>query len=311
MMPDRVALDAAAARSAHVAATFADHPTNRRLRETFAGNDAGHLAVAAERLLTEEYWLADLLTPMIAEMRAEPLFEPPVEAQRDAVRFSTILFAQPTVTITATILSADALAVAVPARSVTIAGRVSVIRYVRGGGARRALWTAEPAAADLRAADAAPCTLTLDEPLGDGMVVRLDGRTQGQVISGATSDVVTVTATVRPGASAYVREYAVADGALLRCAMLDEQPARTQMLLAYLRLAGRADAAGCFAAAVRDDAFFVRWPAMREWLALDAPTALPHLRIMAQADPHAEVRTAARATLAMIGCRPEAAICHA
>jgi hypothetical protein len=285
-------------------------PIIRRLRETFAGNDAGHLAAAAERLLTEDNWLAGLLTPMIAEMRAEPLLEPPVEAQRDAVRFSTILFAQPTVTITATILSADALAVAVPARSVTIAGRVSVIRYVRGGGARRALWTTEPAAADFRAADAAPCTLTLDEPLGDGMVVRLDGRTQGQVISGATSDVVTVTATVRPGASAYVREYAIADGALLRCAMLDERPARTQMLLTYLRLAGRTDAASCFAAAVRDDAFFVRWPAMREWLALDAPTALPHLRIMAQADPHAEVRTVARATLAMIG-RQEAAICHA
>ena len=86
MMPDRVALDAAAARSAHVAATFADHPTNRRLRDMFAGDDAGHLAVAAERLLTEDDWLADLLTPMIAEMRAEPLLEPPLEAQRDAVR---------------------------------------------------------------------------------------------------------------------------------------------------------------------------------------------------------------------------------
>jgi HEAT repeat protein len=92
--------------------------------------------------------------------------------------------------------------------------------------------------------------------------------------------------------------------------MLDERPARAQMLLTYLRLAGRTDAASCFAAAVRDDAFFVRWPAMREWLALDAPTALPHLRIMAQADPHAEFRTVARATLAMIG-RQEAAICHA
>ena len=310
-MPDRAALDAAAARSARVAAVFADHPVNRALREMFAGEDADDLADTAERLLGEKNWLTDLLAPLIVELRAEPLFEPPFEAQRDPVRFSTVLFEHPTVTITATVLSADALAVAVPARSVTIAGRRSVIRYVRGGAARRALWMAEPAAADFRAADAAPCRLTLNEPLADGMVVRLDGRTQGQVISGATSDLVTVTATIRPGASAYVREYAVADGALLRCAMLDEQPARTQMLFAYLRLAGRADAASCFAAAVRDDAFFVRWPAMREWLALDAPGALPHLRAMAEADPHEEVRTAARKTLAMIGRRREAEPCHA
>jgi hypothetical protein len=310
MMPDRAALVAAAARSARVAAAHADHPVNRMLRAAFIGDDVATLADAAERLLAREDWLADLLAPLIAEAHAEPLFEPPVEGQRDALRFSTVLFDQPNVTITATVLSADALTVAAPARSVTVAGRVSVIRYVRGGGARRRLWTAEPAGADFRAAGAAPCVATLDAPLADGMVVRLDGRTQGQVIAGATSDLLTVSATIRPGASAYVREYAVADGALLRCAMLDERPARTQMLLAYLRLAGRKDAGGCFAAAVQDDAFFLRWPAMREWLALDAPAALPHLRTMAEADPHDEVRGAARATLALLVPRQGAAACH-
>lgn len=309
-MPDRAALAAAAARSARVAATHADHPVNRMLQAAFAGNDVATLADVAERVLARADWVIDLLAPLIAEMRADPLFEPPVEAQRDALRFSTVLFDRPNVTITATALSADALAVAGVARSVTISGRVSVIRYVRGGGARRRLWTAEPAGADFRAAQAAPCTVTPDEPLADGTVVRLDGRTQGQVIAGARSDLLTVTAMIRPGASAYVREYATADGALLRCAMRDERPARTQMLLAYLRLANRTDAAVCFAAAVKDDAFFLRWPAMREWLALDAPAALPHLRAMAEADPHDEVRGAARATFAAIVARQGATACH-
>ncbi|WP_267387862.1 hypothetical protein [Sphingomonas sp. GC_Shp_3] len=310
MTLDRAALDAAAARSSRFAASFADHPVTRMLEHAFAGDDAEQLADAAELLLARGDWLAELLAPMVAELRADPLFEPPFEAQRDTVRFSTVLFERPAVTLTATIVSADALAVAPPVRSVTIAGRLSVIRFVRGGGARRQVWTADPADADFRAAGAGPCALTRDQPLADDMVVRLDGRTQGQVIAGATSDLVTVTATIRPGASPYVREYALADGALLRCAMLDEQPARTQMLLAYLRLAGRKDSGACFAAAAGDAAFFLRWPAMREWLALDAPAALPHLHAMAEADPHHEVRTAARATLAAITMRQGAAACH-
>jgi hypothetical protein len=310
-MLDRAALHAAAARSAHVAAGFVDHPVTRMLRSTFVSEDAGQLTDAAERLLADDAWVGEMLTPLIAAAQADPLFEPPLEAQRDAVRFSTVLFDQPTVTITATVLSADALAVAGPARSVTVAGRRSVIRYVRAGEARRQLWTAEPAGADFRAAGARHAVLASDQPLEDGMVVRLDGGTQGQVLGGATSDIVTISVTIRPGASAYVREYAVADGALLRCAMLDERPARTQMLLAYLRLAERLDAGPCFAAAARDDAFFLRWPAMREWLALDARAALPGLRGMAAGDPHDEVRGAAHATLAMIEARLEAAACHA
>lgn len=310
MAMDRAALDAAAARSARIAAGFADHPVNRMLRAAFVGDDAGTLADTAERMLAREDWLADLLAPLIAAMRAEPLFEPPVDAQRDAVRFSTILFDQPNMTITATILSADALAVAPPTRSVTLAGRLAVIRYARAGGARRQLWTAQSAEPDFHAAAAGRCAMTLDQPLADGMVVRLDGRTQGQVIYGATADLVTITATVRSGASAYVREYRLADGALLRCAMLDERPARIQMLLAYLRLARRADAGACFAAAVQDAAFFLRWPAMREWLALDARAALPDLRAMAERDPHDEVRAAARATLAMIVAAREPAACR-
>jgi len=310
MSLDRAALDAAAARSAHVAASFAEHPVNRMLRAAFAGEDVERLAGAAERLLTQAEWVEELLAPMITALRAEPLFEPAFEAQRDAARFSTVLFDQPSVTITATVLSADALASAGPARQVAVSGRFSVIRYARAGGAHRRVWAAEPAGPDFRASRAERCRWLGAAALADGDVVRLDGRTHGQVIAGATSDLLTLTATIRTGASPYVREYATADGTLLRCAMLDERPARTQLLLAYLRLAGRKDAGACFAAAACDDAFFLRWPAMREWLALDAAVALPQLRAMAKDDPHDEVRAAARTTLAMIDARREVSTCR-
>jgi hypothetical protein len=76
------------------------------------------------------------------------------------------------------------------------------------------------------------------------------------------------------------------------------------MLLAFLRLAGRADAGPQFDAATRDPAFHLRWAAMREWLALDARAAMPRLEAMMVADPHVEIREAAARTLATIRLRP-------
>ena len=79
-----------------------------------------------------------------------------------------------------------------------------------------------------------------------------------------------------------------------------------KLLLAYLRAARRADAAPAFETATRAPAYFLRWAAMREWLALDARAALPRLRALAH-DTNAEVRAAARATLpqvqAALACR--------
>ena len=77
----------------------------------------------------------------------------------------------------------------------------------------------------------------------------------------------------------------------------DEASSRTQLMLALLRTMERTDAAPLFAEMVRGDHFYARWQAMREFLALDAELALPHLRAMAATDPHPEVRAAAAQTL--------------
>ncbi len=296
-LPDRATLDAAAGRSFAVAAAFRASAPYRALESLFA-----EVAVesAVTTLLSDYRWVGELIAPLIAALAEDPWFEPPFRIARDGLRIGTVLFETAAVSIAATVLSADALAAVPPPRTIVIPGRVTVTRYVRAGNARMRRWEAEPMRADFSAATGKPCVLVPELRLADGDVVRIDGRTQGHVIADATSDVVTLSATLRAQTIPYAREYAIDTGALVRIATNDDRAARTQMLLAYLRLAGRQGSQACFAATTRDPAFFLRWAAMREWLASDAGAALPRLREMAAGDPNAEVRAAANATLAMI-----------
>ena len=296
-LADRAILEASAAKSFATAAAFRASEPYRGLEDLFA-------EVAIERaistLFSDSGWVGALIAPLIAALAEDPWFEPPFRVARDGLRIGTVLFETATVSIAATVLSADALAAARDPHTVAIPGRVTVTRYVRAGNARLRRWEAEPMRVDFSAASAKPCESLPDLRLADDDVVRSDGRTQGHVIADATSDVVTLSATLRAQTLPYAREYAIDSGALVRVATNDDRASRTQMLLAYLRLAGRRGSEACFAAASRDPAFFLRWAAMREWLASDAGAALPRLREMAASDPNAEVRAAAKATLAMI-----------
>lgn len=259
--------------------------------------DAGAAARAARALLDRDDWLGPLVEPLVAALRDDPWFEPPLRVGRDPLRLGAVLYDGSAATLGLTVLSADALAAQPVPATVIVPGRVTVVRYLRAGGARLRLWHAERVGAGFSAATARPCRAIGERPLADGLVLRHDGRVRGHQLTGATGDVVTLTATIRTGAAPLMREYRVADGALLRTATLDDGASRAQMLLTLLRVTGRADAAGCFDAASRHPAFFLRWSAMREWLATDWRAARPRLAAMAAGDPHAEVRAAARVTL--------------
>lgn len=282
-----------------MAADFRRSEAYRALESAFA--PPAEAERAARALLADDGWVGDLLAPLVKALADDPWFEPPFRVNRDALRIGAVLFESPAVSITATILSADALAALPPPRSVVVPGRLTLTRYVRSGGARLRLWDAVAAAAgDVYAANAGRCVAAPSIDLADGAVVRLDGRTQGHLLEGARADVVTLGATIRAATAPFMREYDIATGALIRTATNDDRAARTQMLLGYLRLAARRDAAAMFDAATRDPAFFLRWAAMREWLAVDAGAAVPRLREMAAGDPNAEVRTAAAATLPLV-----------
>lgn len=301
-LPDRDRFVAAQVRSRKVASTWRETDGHRRATAIFAGlgnAPAEAVADAAEALIGDDGWPAAMLAPLIAALAEDDWFDPPFRVSRDALRIGAVLFDSPIVSISASVLSADILATLPPPATLVVPGRLSVVRYWRANDATLRRWHAARADDDFVAATAPPCVEGDPVVLRDGMTLRIDGRDTGQLIAAATSDLVMLTATIRRDASPFMREYAIDGGALVRVAALDEAAARTQMLLALLRQMGRADAADCFDAASRDPAFFVRWQAMREWVALDAATALPRLRAMAH-DPHPEVRQAAIQTASMV-----------
>lgn len=304
--PSARSLLVAAEAASAVAQTWRQSAPYQSAMALFADCDEATAAEAiadrATTLLADACWASELITPMIDALARDPWFDPPLRFSRDPLRTGAILIEHPTVTITASVLSAATLAMAPPPATVVVPGRLSVVRYERGGGATLHLWRADPAGADFTAAGAPPCRPAGALRLVDGLVRRIDGRTHAQLIEHAVRDIVTLTATVRTDCAPVMREYARSDGTLVRVAALDDGASRSQMLAALLRHAGRHDAADAFDQASRDPAHFVRWAVMREWLALDAATALPRLRAMLQ-DPHAEVRDAAVQMVPLVEAR--------
>jgi hypothetical protein len=267
-------------------------------------------AKAAERLLADSAWAADLLAPLLKALAQDPFFEPPFKVHRDPLRTGAVLFDCPAASIAASVTSAAAMAVRPPA-TIVFTGRIAVTRTVRAGGARLLRWRTTAMGAEYRAANAPPCTPMAWMALRDGSVHRTDGRTHAQLVSAAETDVVTIVATIRAGAAPLMREYDIASGALVRVASADDRPSRTEMLLRFLRAAGRADAGTCFADATRAPEFHLRWAAMREWLALDAHAAMPRLAEMACGDPDPEVQRAAARMLPIVETRLAEVLCPA
>lgn len=276
-------------------------PPVRRMRDGWAkARCAEDAAAHAEAMLCDPAWVDALFASMIGVLGGHPLADPPVKVSRDALRTSVLLHDCPVALLTATILSAQALADAPPPATVVVAGRLSVMRIHQGGGAVLRRWRAASVRDDFTLAGAGRCRALPPIALEDGAVIGLEGRTDAMLITDAQGDVVTLTATIRLGAAPVMREYARDDGRPLRAATLDEGAARSQMLLTLLRASARRDAGAAFDAATRDPAFFVRWDAMRQWLAIDADAAAPRLAEMAATDPNADIRAAAAATLAQI-----------
>jgi hypothetical protein len=308
----RAAILAARASARDIILHWRDSPAHRAVEAVFTGcmaEDASEAMRRASDLLGDTGRVAALLQPLLDALTKDPLFEPPFRTSRDAMRVGAVLFEGPAVTLSACVTSAAAMRKAPPAASCTFTGRRAVTRYLRAGGASLRRWRTGPIGSDFRADTAPRCIEQASLRLMDGVVLAIDGRTEAQLLTGATSDVVTLVATARATAP-LMREHAIADGRLLRIASGDERASRTEMLLAFLRLSGRADAGARFEQASREPAFHLRWAAMREWLALDARAAFPRLEAMAVTDPHAEVRAAAQRTLETVR-RKLAAACPA
>ncbi len=309
----RAAIAAGRERSIEIARRWRDGSEYRALAQAFADcplSSAEPAAERAERLLADAGLAEALLAPLVAGLAEDPFFEPPLRLSRDAVRTGAILFDAPAVTITASVVDPVALAARPPPETAVFTGRVAITRYAKAGGAMLKRWRTDRLPPGFSAAPAPPCVALAPIALADGDLHRTDGNTHAHQLSGAASDVVMLCAAIRAGGAPLLREHRIADGTLVRAASADEGASRTEMLLTFLRLAGRADAGAFFEAATHDPAFHLRWAAMREWLALDAEAALPRLVEMAAHDPNSEVRAAATLTAVAVGRRIDEARCR-
>lgn len=298
----RDAIAAGRARSFKEGGDWADDAAVRAVTARFAdGTTLAEGEAAARSLVEDAGWVAAMLAPSIARLRDDPLSEPPFKSRGDALRTGMVLAQTPVASVTMAAIDPLAPAARVMPDTVVVGGRVSWTHYLRGGETRLWRWRADPVDAQWHGGIAAPARPLGVRPLADGAVVRIDGRTDGMLLADPAAEILSVTITLRPGAAPFLREYDRRSGALVRVAMPDDDAACSSMLLTLLGELGQGGAE-LFDALSHDPAFFVRWDAMREWLAADAGAALPRLRAMT-ADPHPDVRAAACTMVPLIDAR--------
>ena len=299
---DRQQRSLAAARS--FASSWRAGPIYRRLADTImeAGDGAEAVADAVRQIFADDRWIDELLAGLAAELAPDPFFDPPFTTISSEIHTGLLLFEDERVSIAAGVTRAAELAARknVPrgATSIGFTGYFSVLKFVRSGEAFLSVWSAPAITDGFAASQAGRCVRTGGRRIADGETLVLDGRCQSFVIEHAGADMVVLQASIKSDQAPLSIEYDSASHGFVGATALDDGASRIQMLTTLLRRMDVSDAFPVIAGFLDDPDFFVRWHVMRELLGLDAEAALPHLRAMAEADPHSDVRDAAQAVLA-------------
>lgn len=259
------------------------------------------LLSVAGRFMDRQDEIQQMLDELITEAKADPFFRPPFAPLPTGISNGYVLFDSEQLSILVNVISADRVAAKNIAHggngTVAFTGMVTLYRYLRAGGATLAIWEA-PAADEQFQADVHPAlTLIERRRIQDGDSWIMDGRRQSFIIEHATTDIVQLQAQVKLDCAHLAVDYDIKTGAFAGASTTDENSSRTQMMVTLLRLMGCEETWPLVEQLVDSPHFFTRWHLMREFLALNADAALPHLRRMAANDPHPEVRAAAGETL--------------
>ena len=297
-----------------VATHWADAPVHRRFGEAMsavAAPTAEGVAEAVRELFADDDWVDALLGTLAEAMRRDPFFEPPFRPINSDVHSGLIVYEDDLVSIAAGVSQAARLAAKKNgprgATSIGFSGQLSVMKFVRAGGARLSFWNAPRIGEAFTAAEAGRCEPAGERRLADGEILTVDGRRETFVIEHAASNLVLLQATAKPDQAPLSVEYDSVTREYVGCSAADDSASRIQMISTLLRKLDCDAAFPAIADHLGHSSFFVRWHVMRELLGLDAETALPHLRRMAASDPHPETRRAARAVLERIAASPHAA----
>jgi hypothetical protein len=269
---------------------------NRELDAAPVG-DAEAILACGRRFIEEPDYTRTCLDLLASFARRDFFFRPPLPNLSGEVHTGLLLLDRPELTMLLAVASPDALATKRKLRrgpaSIAFAGARSVYKFVKAGGATLSFWETPGLAWEGRGR----CRFVERRAIADGELLELDGRYQGFVVDHAQADMVYLHTSTPAGAAPLVAEYDSATLEFIGGSSADEANSRTLMMLSLLRLMNRGDAASLFREALGSSHFYARWHAMREYLALDLGLALPHLRKMAEADPHPEVRVAAARTI--------------
>lgn len=265
------------------------------------------VANAAHDLFADEAWLDTLVAGLAEAMRHDRYFEPPFRALHSDIHTGLLVYEDDHVTVTAGVSRIGALAKHKQAGgkgSIHFSGQLSILKFVKAGGARLAFWETDPIGPAFSAATAGLCRPAGLREIADGEIVTVDGRRETYIIDRAAANLLVLQAAVKTGQSPVAVEYDAASRAFIGCSAVDEGDCRIQMIATLARKLGHPDAFAGIAAFLDHPSFFVRWHVMKELLGIDAAAALPHLRRMAARDPHPDPRAAARLVLDRIESAP-------
>lgn len=288
------------------AAAWRDGPIHQHFEALIAllpAKTAASLTRASLDLFASDAWVDVLVDRIASAMRADPWFLPPFAALKSEVHGGLLVYEDDHVQIAAGVSEATQLAAKKSAGaggSINFNGQVTVLKFVRAGGATVSFWEAPRIGEDFAAPRAGTCRQTGRRRIADGESLVIDGRAQSYVIEHATSNLLVLQAAIKADQAPLAAEYDAASGAYIGCSATDDAESRLQMIATLVRKLGHREAFAAIAPLADHPRFFVRWHAMRELLGIDALAALPRLRAMAAKDPHEDVRKTARAALDQI-----------
>lgn len=306
-------------RADHPALHWRVQPALARLHDELDGlTERSGTAVRAlvEDLLAETGWLACWIERLAQTAAADPFFDLPLVANGNKHQRGLVLFSHDCVTLTLNVLSIDALAAKKShrhgPRAIIFTGGLTLQKFLKGGGALLQLWSASAPDSLFSLADDHRCAPAGYRAIKDGEILTTDGRTQSYVISHAVSDIVVLQADIRVDRAPLLVEYDAQSLLAVGASSTNDGASRSQMLLSFLSMLGRAGDADVLERYTHDDAFYLRWHATRELLGVDAGRAMERLRAMERGDPHPEIRDAARGAISMLGGQAAGATpCHA
>ncbi len=302
---DRAAQRATQAAIDGFGADWSQGPIHRRFDDIMASLPrdctAAQVAATLQTLFSDHAWIDVLVADLANRMREDPFFAPPFRSLNNDVHAGLLVYEDDKVSIAAGVTSALQLATRKNrprgATSVGFSGQLTLLKFIKSGGARLSFWEAPPIGADFTAAAAGACRRTGERRIADGETLLVDGRQQAYVIEGLSGSMVLLQATIAVDQAPLGVEYDSATGAYVGCSATGDTSSRIQMITTLLRKLDHQAAFPAIAAFLDHPDFFVRWHVMKELLGLDAGAALPHLKRMAAGDPHPDPRRAARAVL--------------